>query len=71
METVNNIASAASKAIWGETATNKDDKTTTSGQEPISGEVGNVKAGEPYDKGNEGQHYPSLPFSSTTTSTIN
>jgi hypothetical protein len=50
METVNNIASAASRAIWGEntTATNE-----TAGTEPVSGQTGDVKAGEPYDKGNE------------------
>ncbi|CZR65023.1 uncharacterized protein PAC_14923 [Phialocephala subalpina] len=50
METVNNIASAASRVIWGEntTATNE-----TAGSEPVSGQTGDVKAGEPYDKGNE------------------
>lgn len=41
METINNIASAAAKAVWGE---NKE--------EPVSGKTGNVAAGEPYDAGN-------------------
>jgi hypothetical protein len=43
METINNIASAAAKAVWGE---NKE--------EPVSGKQGNVAAGEPYDAGNMG-----------------
>ncbi|KAH8672558.1 hypothetical protein BGZ60DRAFT_429887 [Tricladium varicosporioides] len=54
METVSNIASGVSKAIWGD-----PEKTTTGvtgnesvGTEPISGEVGDIKAGEPYDMGN-------------------
>ncbi|KAK4106108.1 hypothetical protein N658DRAFT_482042 [Parathielavia hyrcaniae] len=49
METINNIANAASKVIWGEGQANK------SGQEPISGKMGNVEAGEPYDAGNIGE----------------
>lgn len=56
METVTNLASniatTASKAIWGDqTATAKNE---TSGREPIAGEMGDVKAGEPFDKGNLG-----------------
>ena len=62
METVNNLASAASKAIWGEPEAAKETaakdvetgKTTSTTQEPVSGVVGDVKAGEPYDKGNDG-----------------
>lgn len=46
METISNIATAASKAIWGE------DKA--SHVEPVSGKLGNVAAGEPYDAGNMG-----------------
>lgn len=51
METVNNIASAASRAIWGpgEGQTGNE----TAGTEPVSGKTGNVEAGEPYDKGND------------------
>jgi hypothetical protein len=67
METVNNIAAAASKVIWGdqpptttEEGTEKKNVTTstseTMGKEPVSGELGNVKAGEPYDKGNIGTY---------------
>lgn len=48
METVNNLASSASRAIWGDPKPNEN-----AGQEPIAGETGNVAAGEPYDKGNE------------------
>jgi hypothetical protein len=51
METVSNLTSAASKAIWGD-----PDKTdNTQGEEPRSGETGDVGSGEPYDKGNEGE----------------
>lgn len=68
METVNNIAAAASKAIWGEpeaekTSTGHPLETSgvtigtneTAGKEPLSGALGDVKAGEPYDKGNVGE----------------
>ncbi|KAI0180857.1 hypothetical protein GGR52DRAFT_8062 [Hypoxylon sp. FL1284] len=44
METVNNMASAAAKAVWGDS--NQDS------QEPISGQTGNTAKGEPYDAGN-------------------
>ncbi|PVH70319.1 hypothetical protein DL98DRAFT_139738 [Cadophora sp. DSE1049] len=67
METVTNIASAASRAIWGE-GTNPDEKkdgNETLGKEPVSGELGEVKSGEPYDKGNVDT---SLPSKSTLTS---
>ncbi|KAK1721732.1 hypothetical protein BDP67DRAFT_539842 [Colletotrichum lupini] len=43
METINNIAGAASKAIWG---------TNEANQEPVSGVKGNTSQGEPYDAGN-------------------
>ena len=49
METVNNLTSAASRAIWGDP--NKD----ATSEEPIAGETGDVSAGEPYDKGNVGE----------------
>ncbi|RAL58653.1 hypothetical protein DID88_003017 [Monilinia fructigena] len=57
METVNNIAAAASKVIWGEPqetvdAANATIVPETKGTEPLSGELGNTKKGEPYDKGN-------------------
>lgn len=56
METVNNLASAASRAIWGDQSTAEQDttKNETAGQEPLSGQTGDVKSGEPYDKGNIG-----------------
>ncbi|TAQ86078.1 hypothetical protein B7494_g5595 [Chlorociboria aeruginascens] len=48
METVNNLSTAASRAIWGENT----NQNGTAGQEPISGETGDVEKGEPYDAGN-------------------
>lgn len=73
METVTNIASAASRAIWGE-GTNPEDKkdvngNETLGKEPVAGELGDVKSGEPYDKGNvDADDSTSLPAKSTLTS---
>ena len=52
METVSNLTSAASKAIWGDPAKKPADAQD---EEPLSGETGDVDAGEPYDKGNEGE----------------
>jgi hypothetical protein len=43
METINNMANAAAKAVWGENGTQR---------EPISGANGDVTKGEPYDAGN-------------------
>ena len=51
METVNSLTSAASRAVFGTTATNTNE-AGTAGQEPVSGQLGDVKKGEPYDKGN-------------------
>jgi hypothetical protein len=45
MDTINTITTAASKAIWGE---------SQSHEEPVSGKMGDVAAGEPYDAGNIG-----------------
>ncbi|KAM0562665.1 hypothetical protein ACHAPJ_002355 [Fusarium lateritium] len=44
METINNLASAASKAVWGE--------NETAHKEPVSGVKGDTAHGEPYDAGN-------------------
>lgn len=52
METVNNLTSAASRAIWGDPNKNTN---TTQDEEPMSGETGDVSSGEPYDKGNVGE----------------
>lgn len=62
METVNNIAAAASKVIWGEPqettdAANATIVPETKGTEPISGELGDTKKGEPYDLGNAGMFF--------------
>lgn len=45
MDTINNLASTAAKAVWGEGDANK---------EPVSGVKGDVSKGEPYDAGNLG-----------------
>lgn len=47
METINNIANAASKAVFGEGA-----KPEPSSEEPKSGETGAGTPDSPYDKGN-------------------
>ncbi|KAK5629753.1 hypothetical protein RRF57_005468 [Xylaria bambusicola] len=44
METINNMAASAAKAVWGES------NPTT--EEPVSGRVGDTSKGEPYDAGN-------------------
>lgn len=43
METVNAMATAAAKAVWGD---------SNAANEPVSGKTGNTAAGEPYDAGN-------------------
>lgn len=43
METINNVANAAAKAVWG---------SPESQQEPVSGKRGNTAEGQPYDAGN-------------------
>lgn len=43
METINNLANAASKAVWG---------SPESKEEPLSGAQGDPSKGEPFDKGN-------------------
>lgn len=59
METVNNIATAAAKAVWGD--------NTRDGQEPVSGQQGDTSKGEPFDKGNIEE--PSTAASKDTTGT--
>jgi hypothetical protein len=53
METVNNVVSAASRAIWGDPKADGS-RTDESGFEPVSGQTGNTAKGEPYDLGNSG-----------------
>ncbi|TGO36000.1 hypothetical protein BHYA_0138g00130 [Botrytis hyacinthi] len=74
METVNSIAAAASKVIWGEPqettdAANATIVPETKGTEPISGELGDTKKGEPYDLGNADSTSTQNTLSSTTAST--
>lgn len=45
MESINNAASAASRAVFG-------GSSGQSGQEPVSGQTGRGTASEPYDAGN-------------------
>lgn len=49
METINSVASAAAKAVWGESTQQQQH-----GDEPVSGQTGNIAKGEPYDAGNLG-----------------
>jgi len=65
METVSNLTSAASRAIWGETST----QPTESGQEPVSGQKGDVGKGEPYDAGNLGESTQPEPTSTKSADT--
>ncbi|KAI0195143.1 hypothetical protein EV127DRAFT_501035 [Xylaria flabelliformis] len=44
METINNMAVSAAKAVWGES-----NQTT---EEPVAGRLGDTSKGEPYDAGN-------------------
>ncbi|TRX90349.1 hypothetical protein FHL15_008714 [Xylaria flabelliformis] len=68
METINNMAVSAAKAVWGE--------SNQSTQEPVSGRLGDTSKGEPYDAGNieptsanSGDAAPtSAPTSGTTAS---
>ncbi|TGO22438.1 hypothetical protein BPAE_0168g00090 [Botrytis paeoniae] len=74
METVNNIAAAASKVIWGEPqettdAANATVVPETKGTEPISGELGDTKKGEPYDLGNANSTSTQNTLSSSTDGT--
>lgn len=62
MDAVTNITTAASKAIWGETGEDTA-HNETGGKEPVSGQLGNVAVGEPYDKGNIGKAPSSQVFS--------
>lgn len=49
METINSVASAAAKAVWGDNTQQQQH-----GDEPVSGKTGNTAKGEPYDAGNLG-----------------
>lgn len=54
METITNAATAASRAIWGDTSATPQ---VDSGKEPIAGQTGDTSKGEPYDAGNIGSKY--------------
>ncbi len=63
METISNAASAAKSAVFG--ISNTDNyQSNDSGREPVSGETGNTKSGEPYDAGNAGSKSSSLRWQS-------
>lgn len=47
MESINQVAAAAAKAVWGDENAHK---------EPVSGVKGDVSKGEPYDAGNLGTY---------------
>ncbi|KAF2470233.1 uncharacterized protein BDR25DRAFT_304166 [Lindgomyces ingoldianus] len=52
METISNVASSASKMIWGEKNITTTQRNDVVGQEPISGKQGKGTAYEPFDQGN-------------------
>jgi hypothetical protein len=55
MDAVTNLTTAASRVIWGDAGADTA-HDETAGKEPVSGQMGNVAAGEPYDKGNAGTY---------------
>jgi len=52
METINNATSLASRMIWGENNKTSVVQNSENGNEPLSGQTGSGKGGEPYDAGN-------------------
>lgn len=52
METITNVVTIASKAIWGEQNPHMATGNETAGQEPVAGLQGKGTATEPYDQGN-------------------
>ncbi|KAK0630716.1 hypothetical protein B0T17DRAFT_507161 [Bombardia bombarda] len=60
METINHYATAAAKAVWGE-----------SGEEPVSGKKGDVAKGEPYDAGNIGEQPEHIEYVEPSATKIN
>ncbi|PTB61842.1 hypothetical protein BBK36DRAFT_1145311 [Trichoderma citrinoviride] len=65
METINQLASSAAKAVWG-------DSNPETHEEPISGATGDVSKGEPYDAGNldpEAQHKVESSLNAKTNTT--
>jgi hypothetical protein len=58
METINNVVTATSKAVFGDGSDKK---------EPVSGAAGDVSKGEPYDAGNLGMSSPSCGKSADST----
>lgn len=58
METLSNVASNASKMIWGDN-TNTANTAVQSGTEPLSGETGRGTATDPYDAGNKEENIQS------------
>jgi len=69
METVGNLTSAASRAIWGENSTTTGTQPTEAGQEPVSGQKGDVENGEPYDAGNSGDSTNTEPTNTKSADT--
>jgi hypothetical protein len=61
MEAINNMATAAAKAVWGTPESNEAKR------EPVSGVSGDASKGEPFDGGNMGEcehGWMHTPFSS-------
>lgn len=70
METLSNVANAASKAIFGESTANSTQSVNeTGGQEPLSGELSDTSKGKPYDAGNADSKDTDLAKPQTTKTT--
>ncbi|KAK8058535.1 hypothetical protein PG994_008983 [Apiospora phragmitis] len=75
METVNSMAAAAAKAVWGENDTATTANNETHGQEPISGAQGDVSKVSPSTRATSpnaasvNSHEPSTTTTKPTTST--
>ncbi|KAL8397717.1 hypothetical protein RB594_004427 [Gaeumannomyces avenae] len=74
MDTINNIANAATKAIWGENPPNTTDAAGKPSpppppptEEPISGVQGDPSKGEPFDAGNAPENAVAVDASTPTT----
>jgi len=65
METINNMANAAAKVVWG------DGDSTAAKQEPVSGVQGDTSKGEPFDAGNtdSAKHADPIPHDESKSTT--
>jgi hypothetical protein len=59
---VNNLLTKEVSITEDTTTTSQTSNNETGGREPLAGVKGDVKAGEPYDKGNIGALFLSTPY---------